>query len=282
MRVLSTYLFRSQRLGPALLDEIERAGIPQLELFCARSHFDYRSPQAVRELAGWLDGHDLCVHSVHAPTSREMGATRENSTPISISDLERVRRLDAVDEVKRAIEISESVPFRFLVLHLGAGRESQDPARIEAAMSSLEHLCLYAKQRSVTIALENTPGEFASPAALRYVVAETRLRDLRLCFDTGHAHLWEGVRPGFDAMRDLVVTTHLHDNGGQRDDHLFPYQGSIDWDSALAALATAENELPLTLEIRESPADARPLATALAAFERLEAAAAGKQRAAGA
>jgi len=270
MRVLSTYLFRSQRLGPALLDEIERAGIPQLEIFCARSHFDYRSPQAVREVSAWLDGHDLCVHSLHAPTSREMGTTRENSTPISISDLERVRRLDAVDEVKRALEVAESIPYRFLVLHPGAGRESQDPARMEAAMNSLEHLCLYAKQRSVVIALENTAGEFASPPALRQFVAETRLRDLRLCFDTGHAHLWEGVRPGFEAMRELVVTTHVHDNAGQRDDHLLPYQGSIDWDAAVAALATAGQELPLTLEIRESPAEPKPLPAAIAAFERLE------------
>lgn len=270
MRVLSTYLFRSQRLGPALLTEIEQAGIPQIELFCARSHFDYRSPQAVRELADWLDHHDLCVHAVHAPTSREMGATRENSTPISVSDMERVRRLDAVDEIKRAIELAEAIPFRFLVLHIGAGREAQDPRRLEAAMSSLEHLCLFAKQRSVTIAIENIPGEYASPSALRQFVADTRLHDLRLCFDIGHAHLWEGVRPAFEAMRDLVVTTHLHDNSGERDEHLFPYQGSIDWDAAVAALATAEQELPLTLEVRESAAEAKPLLPALAAFERLE------------
>lgn len=274
MRVLSTYLFRSQRLGPALLDEIQQAGIPQIEIYCARSHFDYRSPQAVRELADWLDHHDLCVHSVHAPTSREMGATRENSTPISVSDMERVRRLDAVDEIKRSIELAEAVPFRFLVLHLGAGREAEDPRRLEAAMSSLEHLCLFAKQRSVTIAIENMPGEYASPSALRQFVTDTRLHDLRLCFDAGHAHLWEGVRQAFDAMRDLVVTTHLHDNSGQRDDHLFPYQGTIDWDAAVAAFATAEQELPLTLEVRESPAESKPLPAALAAFERLERAAA--------
>ncbi len=270
MRVLSTYLFRSQRLGTALLDEIQQAGIPQLELFCARSHFDYRSPQAVRELAGWLDHHDLCVHSVHAPTCRELGAARENSTPISVSDLERVRRLDAVDEIKRAIELAEAVPFRFLVMHLGAGREAADPRRLEAAMSSLEHLCLFAKQRSVTIAIENMPGEYASPSALRQFVTDSRLHDLRLCFDIGHAHLWEGVRPAFDSMRDLVVTTHLHDNSGERDDHLFPGQGSIDWDAAMAALATAEQELPLTLEIRESPTEPHPLPATLAAFERLE------------
>ena len=270
MRVLSTYLFRSQRLGPALLDDIQQSGIPQVEIYCARSHFDYRSPQAVRELADWMDHHDLCVHSVHAPISRELGATRENSSPISISDLERVRRLDAVDEIKRSIELAEAVPFRFLVMHLGAGRESQDPRRTEAAMNSLEHLCLFAKQRSVSIALENALGDYASPSGLRQFVADTRLGDLRLCFDIGHAHAWEGVRPAFEAMRDLVVTTHLHDNSGERDDHLFPGQGSIDWNAAMAALATAEQELPMVLEIRETSPDAKPLPAVIAAFERLE------------
>jgi sugar phosphate isomerase/epimerase len=274
MRVLSTYLFRSQRLGPGLMAEIEQAGIPQLELYCARSHFDYRSPQAVRELADWMNGHDLCVHSVHAPTSRELGEKRENATPISVSDLERVRRLDAVDEIKRALELAEAIPYRFLVLHLGAGREAEDPRRVDAAMNSLEHLCVFAKQRGVIIALENTAGEYASPASLRQFVADTHLKDLRLCFDIGHAHLWEGVGPAFDAMRDLVVTTHLHDNTGERDDHLFPFQGNIDWDAALAALATAGQDLPLVLEVRESPAEPKPLPAAVHAFERLERAAA--------
>jgi sugar phosphate isomerase/epimerase len=277
MRVLSTYLFRGQRLTPGLLAEIEQAGIPQLEIFCARSHFDYRSVEAVRELAGWLDGHDVCVHSLHAPTSREMGQGRENSVPISVSDLERVRRLDAVDEVKRAIEVAESIPFRFVVLHLGAGREARDPRRLDAAMNSLEHLCVFAKQRSVTIALENTPGEYGSPAALRQIITDLHLRDLRLCFDTGHAHLWEGVGPAFEAMPDLVVTTHIHDNRGERDEHLFPYQGSINWDAALAALASAEQELPLVLEIREQTAEARPLETTMAVFDRLERAAVARR-----
>jgi sugar phosphate isomerase/epimerase len=274
MRVLSTYLFRNQRLSPVVLAEIEQAGIPQLEVFCARGHFDYRSVQEIRELGDWLDGHDVCVHSLHAPTSREMGSARENSIPISVSDLERTRRLDAVDEVKRAIEVAESIPFRYLVLHLGAGREAMDPRRLQAAMNSLEHLCVFAKPRNVTIALENTPGEFGSPAALRQFITDTHLRDLRLCFDTGHAHLWEGVGPGFDAMREMVVTTHIHDNRGERDEHLLPYLGSIDWEAALASLTSAEQELPLVLEIREPAADGKTLQAAMATFDRLERAAA--------
>ena len=269
-RVLSTYVFRNQRLTSALLSDVEMAGITHVELFCSRSHFDYRAPQAVRELADWLDGHDLRVHSVHSPTSREMSAKRENTIPISLSELEHSRRLDAVDEVKHVLEIAERIPFRFLVQHLGESREAMEPRRKDAAMNSLEHLCVFAKQRGVTIALENIPGEFASPANLRAFIVDTHLRDLRLCFDSGHAHLEDGVEAGFDAMRDLVVTTHLHDNHGERDEHLFPYGGTIDWDATLRALRSSSEDLPLVLEIREQGANSQPLEKAKAAFARLE------------
>jgi sugar phosphate isomerase/epimerase len=269
-RILSTYVFRNQRLSTALLSDMELAGITHIELFCAQSHFDYRSPQVVRELADWLDTHDLKVHSVHSPTSREMSAKRENSIPISLCDLEHSRRLDAVDEVKHVLEIAERIPFRFLVQHLGASREAIEPRRHDAAMNSLEHLCVFAKQRGVTIALENTPGEFSSPAHLREFIVDTHLRDLRLCFDTGHAHLEDGVEAGFDAMRDFVATTHIHDNHGERDEHLFPYSGTIDWGAALRALRSASEDLPLVLEVREQAADSQPLERATAAFVRLE------------
>jgi sugar phosphate isomerase/epimerase len=269
-RILSTYVFRNQRLTPALLSEMELAGITHTELFCARSHFDYRSPQAVRELAEWLSGHDLRVHSVHSPTSREVSAKRENSIPISLSDVEHTRRIDAVEEVKHVLDIAESIPFRFLVQHLGASREALDSRRQDAAMNSLEHLCVFAKQRGVTIALENTPGELASPAHLREFIVDTHLRDLRLCFDTGHAHMEEGVEAGFDAMRDFVVTSHVHDNHGERDEHLFPFAGTIDWEAALRAMRSASEDLPLVLEVREQAADTQPLERAAATFARLE------------
>ena len=64
-RVLSTYLFVGQNLTAGLLAEIERAGIPEVEIFCARRHFDYRAAETVRELKEWYAEHALKVHSMH-------------------------------------------------------------------------------------------------------------------------------------------------------------------------------------------------------------------------
>jgi sugar phosphate isomerase/epimerase len=275
-RTLSTYLFVKRKLTPALLAEIARYGVQAVELFCARPHFDYRSPEVARELAAALQDCRLAVHSIHAPSNRDFSPTRDSAAPLSICDLERSRRLEAVDEIKRALDLAEVLPFRFLVQHLGSSRDDADPRRFDAAFNSLEHLNVFAKQRGVTIALENTPGELATPANLIQFIADTRLTNLRLCFDAGHAHLAGGVLPDFETMRDLVVSAHIHDNHGEKDEHLVPYEGTIDWKAALTALVPAagaptdvptatqagqvlsRDDIPLVLELKEQPAYADP------------------------
>jgi len=274
-RILSTYLFVHQKLTSSLLGDIEDAGFQGVEIFCDRVHFDYHDAQWVRHMAAWFGEHGLQLHALHAPTSRDKSATRQGGTPISITDPERVRRLDAVDEVKRALEVAEQVPCKFLVQHLGASREAADPKRYEAAFSSLEHLTVFARQRGVTIALENTPGGLGSPGMLRQFIADTHLGSLRMCFDVGHAHMEDGVERSFEKMRDLAVTAHIHDNDGQKDEHLLPFEGNIDWGAALGEMAAAPSApegLPLVLELRETPGKPLPLAEALAAYDKLEAA----------
>lgn len=247
-RVLSTYLFVHRKLTPAILSEVARAEIPAIELFCSRGHFDYRSAEDARELAAWLAGHGILLHSIHAPTARDFDTMRESTAPLSISDPERVRRQEAVDEIKRALDLAENIPFRYSIQHVARARDVADPRRWDAACSSLEHLSLFARQRGITIALENTPGELATPANLKAFLDQTRLTGLKLCFDVGHAHLAGSVSEGVEAARELIVTTHVHDNRGERDDHLLPYEGTIDWNAALAALP---QDAPIVLELKE-------------------------------
>lgn len=273
VRTLSTYLFVKRRLTPALLTEIARHGISAVEIFCARAHFNYQSPEVVREIAGALRDHNLTLHALHAPAERDFNPMHESSAPLSICDPERVRRLEAVDEIKRALDVAEYLPFRYLVQHIGGSRDPADARRFDAAFSSLEHLHVFAKERGVTLALENTPGELATPANLRQFLIDTRLTDLRLCFDIGHAHIGDGVMASIEAMREFLVTSHIHDNHGMKDEHLLPYEGSIEWKTALPALPP---DLPLVFELKEKPGYAEPtppsipLSAVRTAFDRIE------------
>jgi sugar phosphate isomerase/epimerase len=280
-RILSTYLFVSRKLTTELLGQIAEAGFEALEIFTTRSHFDYTSKQEVQAMASFLSHHRLALASLHAPTSRDLSATREGGAPLSICEVERVRRIEAMDELKRVIDVAEDLPYSRLILHMGGSRETADPRKRDAAFSSLEHLVLHAHHAGVTIAIENTASEMGDPAYLRTFVDETRLTGLRFNFDIGHAHLADGpeaerVGKAFEPLRELVVSAHIHDNHGEKDEHLPPYEGSIDWESAVKTLKSApEENLPLTLELKEksgheTPSTAELLAAASESLDRFE------------
>jgi sugar phosphate isomerase/epimerase len=269
-RILSTYRWVSHVLLPSTLQAIAAAGIKKVEIFCASTHFRYRDSQTLKELAGRLADNQIELHSLHAPTERNSSGSHESGQSISISDPERIRRQDAVDEIKRALEVAERIPFKFLVQHMGSSRQAADPRNIDAAFSSLEHLAVFAKQRGVTIALENTPSEIGAPESIAKFVRETHLHDLRFCFDIGHANIEDGVEKSWEWMRDRVVTTHIHDNHGEKDEHLLPYDGDVKWDAALDLFSRAPSALPLVLELKEHGLENPSLDQIRTAFDRLE------------
>ncbi|MGA2812765.1 MAG: sugar phosphate isomerase/epimerase family protein [Candidatus Acidiferrum sp.] len=272
-RILSTYQFISRKLTPELLAQISAAGFHGVEIFASRGHFDYNSKSEVHAMAAALSANHLFLSSLHGPTSRDLSATREGGTPVSICEVERVRRIEAMDELKRAIDISEDLPYPRMVLHMGGPRETADPRKRDAAFSSLEHLILHAHHAGVLISLENTNTEMGDPQYLRSFVDETRLTGLRFNFDIGHAHLADGpederIEKSFAPMRERIAGVHLHDNHGEKDEHLAPYDGTIAWPAAIALLKTAPAEnIPLTLELKEKTAPDAPSAS-----EQLEAA----------
>lgn len=280
-KVLSTYLFVSRKLTAELLAQINENGFTALEVFCSRGHFDYASKQEIGALASALEANQMTLHSLHAPTSRDLSATRESGTPLSICEVERVRRIEAMDELKRAIDVADELRFSRMVLHMGGSRETADPRKRDAAFSSLEHLVLHAHHAGVTLAVENTNSEMGDPAYLRAFVDETRLTGLRFNFDIGHAHLADGpaaerMERSFAPMRDLVASVHLHDNHGEKDEHLPPYDGTIDWSAGISLMKSAPVEnIPIVLELKEkfgpdAPSVGGQLTAARASFEKFE------------
>jgi len=274
-------MFVSRRLTTELLGQIAESGFEAVEIFATRGHFDYTTKQEVQAMASALSEHGLALASLHAPTSRDLSATREGGTPLSITEVERVRRVEAMDELKRVIDVAEDLPYSRLILHMGGPRETADPRKRDAAFSSLEHLVLHAHHCGVAIAVENTTSEMGDPAYLRTFVDETRLTGLRFNFDIGHAHVADGpeterIEKAFAPLRELVISAHLHDNHGGKDEHLPPYDGTIDWESAVKTMKSApEPDLALTLELKEktghdTPSAAEQLAAASASLDRFE------------
>jgi sugar phosphate isomerase/epimerase len=273
LHALSTYLFVNHRLTTALLDRMWDAGIEAVEIFTARQHLDYHNKAQIAELGHWFRDSELQFHALHSPlfSDDSWGNSGPNAT-LDITEPLKAKRIQVVDEIKRALEIAEVAPFRYLVQHFGSVDAAYEERRIDSAFASLEEIKVFASQRGVELLLENTPNEFSSAERLLHFNQITHL-DLNFCFDSGHANLHEGVETAFKMMAPRVRSTHLHDNDAKDDAHLFPLLakgGNVNWNATMELLKSAPGQYPLLLELRESPDFPLPLKAAREIFDRLE------------
>lgn len=271
--VLSTHLFVQHRLTTALLEKVQRAGIPAVEIFCARQHLDYRNRAQINELAHWFRDSELKLHSLHSPMYNDDVWGRSGpQAVITLTEPTKAKRIAMVDEIKRAVEIAETIPFRYMVQHLGVGGEEYEERKMDAAFTALEELKVFAKQRGVEILLENIPNALSSAERLVLFMEQTHL-DLNFCLDVGHANMNEGVANAYRTMQDRIRSTHLHDNDGKDDRHLFPFfteGGTVNWDETRRLLHSRPDQYPLLLELKEAAEMANPLDTVSRIFEKLD------------
>ena len=115
LKAMSTYVYVKERLHPGLLDGLVRGGAQAIEIFAARQHLDYANrKQHVREIADWFQGSGVPLHSIHSPMHADYESGRTGGPPVNVAATDRAQRIEAMDEIKRAIEVAEQIPFRFL------------------------------------------------------------------------------------------------------------------------------------------------------------------------
>jgi sugar phosphate isomerase/epimerase len=249
-RGISTYCYVQQRLHPGMLERLTQSGAEDIELFAARNHFDFHDPQHVREIAHWFRNNGRELHSLHSPMFFGTEFERAGQPSVNIVNREKRARVEAMDEIKRAIEVAEQLPFKFLVQHIGDAHEAWDPRKFDDAMTAIEHLKAFARPLGVNVLVENIPNEMATPAKLVELIQTGHFSDVGVCFDTGHAHLMGGIEQDFEALKPLIRSTHVHDNAGESDDHKWPGTGNIDWQKTIELLSSAPGAPPLLFEVR--------------------------------
>ncbi|MGA3161885.1 MAG: sugar phosphate isomerase/epimerase family protein [Terracidiphilus sp.] len=249
LRVLSTHLFANQRLHSGLLDFAGQWGAEAVEIFATRQHFDYTSREHVMELAAWFRSSALTAWSMHAPlyAGREMG--RSGLPALNLLHPEKSRRIEAMDEIKRALETAEHIPFRNLVVHLGDKDDEWSPRTVEYAQTALEHLGAFARPLGVRPLVENLLSEPTTPEHLVEILDTGHLDSIGVCLDLGHAHMTVGVPAAIATLGNRAVQVHAHDNHGMKDEHLLPGDGVIDWPAAAASLNALAAPPAIVLEL---------------------------------
>jgi sugar phosphate isomerase/epimerase len=254
---ISTHVFLPQRLAPEHLDALVLAGATAIEIFAARHHFDYADRKAVHEIAAWFHANDVRA-SMHLPLWSNADWSRHIEPSLNLIDVEKLRRIDAMDEVKRALEAAEQVPLRSAVVHLGQREDKWSERSLDLAITALEHLQAFAQPLGVQLLIENLTSEVAEPEHLRNILHMGHFHGIGFCLDTGHAHIFanDGLRRTFDVFGSRVVELHLHDNHGMRDEHLWPGGGTIDWTAVereLRRLPDAVGVLEIAHNLHETP-----------------------------
>ena len=274
LRVLSTHLFLNHRLHPGLLELADRSGAQAVEIFAARQHFDYTSREDVAELAEWFRSNELQPFSMHAPMypDREMG--RAGAPGVNVLHPDKTRRIDAMDEIKRALEVAETLRFRFLIMHLGEREDTWGLRALEHSITALEHLRAFANPLGVKLLVENLQGDVARPSHLVEILTTGHFQDIGVCLDVGHANLGDGVASSLSEVNAWVRSSHLHDNKGDKDAHLWPGDGTIQWDEALGGLKAAPQAPAGVLEIHYALGESTEVVgeKAKKAFEKMDAA----------
>lgn len=153
-------------------------------------------------------------------------------------------REERLEKMKICLELARLLESPYMVIHpimpFGTKQDPDYKLFFDMNVEFYKKLIPCAKQNGVIICIENMPMSKLNISPPKQTLDLIRALDsewVQMCLDTGHS-IVKGVQPG-DAVAlagEYIKTLHVHDNGGDRDRHLFPYAGIIDWDGFAAAL----------------------------------------------
>jgi len=124
--------------------------------------------------------------------------------------------------------------------------------RADPMRRTIDELAVIGAELGVIYLIENIPANYhfgSDPMQLADMVRAVDSPNIRMCMDTGHAHMTAGAVETLDACRDVIGYIHVNDNPGNIDNHLAPGDGNIDWTAVAARIAELPAKMPAMLEL---------------------------------
>ena len=264
---LSTGCFYSRSIFD-VLDEIRDSGFESIEVCSFPAHLDYHDREAVARAGERLRDLGLRPVSFHAPFAEK----------IDITALDASARAVAVHELVSACESAAVMGVKNLVLHPGperAGRpaEAEFLERMRHAAESLNIVAERCRKLGVHLLIENMLPHllFGHINDMLYLLGSIRNCEVGACLDTGHAFLARELGTVIHKLSGHLHLIHVNDNRGDRDEHLAPGEGHIDWPWFILELKRCHFSGTLILELssRENESTASMLQRARWAREYL-------------
>lgn len=147
-----------------------------------------------------------------------------------------------VENYKNDIRICKENGISTVVMHLIGGKVM--PEYNELGLKRLQELADYAETLDVKIAIENTKRK----EYLYYVIDNIKNKNVGVCFDSGHYHIFSNDDFEWDKVKDRIFAIHLHDNDKSDDLHLIPFDGTLNWEDVIMKLRESNYNGPITME----------------------------------
>jgi sugar phosphate isomerase/epimerase len=231
------------------LPAVRDGGFSMIEVCSFPAHLDYHDPAHVREAAELMKQLGMEANSFHAPFAEH----------IDISSLDPARRAESVREVFAACGAAHVLGARYLVLHPGPEKEGKPRPeewyhRMVCATASLNEVARHCRDLGIILLLENMLPHlmFGHTSDMLYLLGAIRETNVGTCLDTGHAFLSGDLRTVVHKLSGHLRMLHANDNLGERDEHLPPGLGAIDWISLIRQLRQWRFHGTLILELADS------------------------------
>ena len=233
-------------LGEALTREAferaRQAGVDCVEFWVGERGLNPDQPAQIKRIRDDLRAAGLCISAVHADFDPKL----DFGSPYP--EARRAGIAAALLAARLAAEAGGSM----VILHPGAGhvQDEERAQRLRAGRESLEQVLEQSAPLPVRFAVENMlPGRIGDCAAdLTALLKSLPEGRVGFCYDTGHARLCaEGLEVG-RCMGGRMIAIHLQDNLGESDDHLMPFDGTLDWALVARLLDEAGYDGPYMLE----------------------------------
>lgn len=135
-----------------------------------------------------------------------------------------------MEMLRRAANAAAILGARYTVLHVAPTTDE--------TLSYARKICGIAAGYGIGIAVENSPRSTIPVLCESVDRLAAEGFDVGVCYDTGHANL-TGLeqKDMLHAIGSRLVMLHVHDNNGEKDQHLPPFFGNINWREVMEALA---------------------------------------------
>lgn len=122
--------------------------------------------------------------------------------------------------------------------------KSAAPKPSELGVKRIQLIVDHAEKLGIKVAFENTKIF----GYIEYVLDRIKNKNAGVCYDAGHCHCHFNDKFSWQKFKNKIFAIHLHDNDQSDDQHLLPFEGTIDWQELVNHLNNANYNGPVILE----------------------------------